>query len=323
MQVTLVAGEQNNQSRSQSRVPLQPGWNTLRLDLVEAAERLPLDEVREIRFSLPNVSEPVAVVFDDLLLADNRADLIGSSQDAASGLYVQQQGRHWNIGVAGRFELSFANGQIVRWFDLANDPHRLENLLDDMVLGPTPVVLPWESSSENGASPPNSDFAGLGERVAAHQSLLEANALRAMVECTWRFAGADLAANSDTPFHRWVYTVMADGRVYVHLRYATQTPTWKPDAMGLVASRRLTGSEVRREQSGDSWDYSCVTEQGGPAPGLLVVGETSADRWRSRTVGGKRAYLLIEPAELERPVAHWSGLLCLWPGIIVSHHSRR
>ena len=109
-----------------SSIPLQPGWNLVRLDLAEVGESIPLDNVRRMRLSVSGLENPVDLHLDDILLTAYRQDVFGDSGDREGNLYVQRVGRHWRIGAGGQFELAFANGQIVAWYNLAADPNEVD-----------------------------------------------------------------------------------------------------------------------------------------------------------------------------------------------------
>ncbi|MEK7731570.1 MAG: hypothetical protein AAB363_06905, partial [Planctomycetota bacterium] len=141
LDVVMASGPPEQRVSAQSSIALQRGWNGIRIDLAEVAEQIPLDDVREIRLAVAGVSKPAQVRLDDILLTGNRVDLVGDSRSSNGALYVQQVGRRWNIGAGGRFELTFANGQITNGYNLAADPNRLRNLVQGTTLGPSPVVV--------------------------------------------------------------------------------------------------------------------------------------------------------------------------------------
>ncbi|MFQ5492044.1 MAG: hypothetical protein ACE5GE_15110, partial [Phycisphaerae bacterium] len=232
LNVTIQGGPARASAQVTARIRLHRGWNVLRLDLADAADRIPIDDVRQVRFTLPAVDKPTSLRFDDLVLVDNRQNVFGDPQDPNQNLYIQQQGRRWNIGVAGRYELGFANGQIVHWYDLGADPHRLSNLVEPGVLGPSPVVLP----GIDGQPGPADGFAELGDTVVAHQQVLEANNVRIVVVCTLYFISSGLTPDENSPFQRWVYTLLSTGQVYTDFTATTRRGSWQPEDIGLVVS---------------------------------------------------------------------------------------
>ncbi len=238
LEVAITGGPKSHSSKVYARIKLEQGWNVLRLDLSEAATRVPLDDVREMRFSLPLVEELTTLAFDDLILADNQENLFGEPDDVNEGLYIQKRGRRWHIGAAGRFEIGFANAQIVHWYDLRTDPSRLNNLLGRCVLGPTPVVLP-PSGNPNSSTPP--DFSSLGGTVIAHQEVTEASSARIVVVCTLWFTDGGDDPKLQGPYQRWSYTILPTGQIYVQLTCTTSVDAWAPENIGLVVSRADNG----------------------------------------------------------------------------------
>ncbi|MCH7702954.1 MAG: hypothetical protein IID37_14825, partial [Planctomycetes bacterium] len=126
LELSIVAG---STKPMHTLLPLHAGWNVIRLDLHEVGESIPLDSVRALRWSVVDADRPIELRFDDIILADNREEVMGSSTGDDGKLYLQRDGRRWRIGAAGRFELGFANGQIVAWYDLESDPNRLRTLV--------------------------------------------------------------------------------------------------------------------------------------------------------------------------------------------------
>ncbi|MEK7731498.1 MAG: hypothetical protein AAB363_06530, partial [Planctomycetota bacterium] len=227
---------------AQSSIALQRGWNGMRIDLAEVDEKISLDDVREIRLAVSGVSKPVELRFDDILLTGNRVDLLGDSRNTTGALYVQQAGRRWNVGAGGRFELTFANGQITSWYNLAADPNRVRNLVRGTTLGPSPVVV-GASGAELG------DFSVLGKSVVARQRIVELNAVRAVVASEWRFVDDPDASLNDRPFQRWVYTVYPSGQVFVAVEATGMTKSWTPPGLGLAVTVASSAADEWRIQT--------------------------------------------------------------------------
>ncbi len=229
LELIVGAGPAEKRLSAQSALPLQRGWNTLRIDLAEVGEKIPLDDVRELKFAVSGVSKPVEVRFDDLLLTGNRVELLGDSRNTSGELYVQQVGRRWNVGAGGRFELTFAGGQIIHWYNLAADPNRVRDLVRGTALGPSPVV-PGENESEWG------DFSALGKKIVARQRIVEMNAVRAVVTGEWRFVDDEAGSVEGRPFQRWVYTVYPTGQLFVTVEATGRTKSWTPPGLGLAVT---------------------------------------------------------------------------------------
>lgn len=226
--VQVAAGSSATRLSVESSVPLKEGWNVLRLDLEEIAEHLPLDDMQEIRMSVGGVDHLVRLQLDDIILTGNRRDLFGDSGNTEGRLYLQQVGRRWRVGAGGRFELTFANGQIVAWYNLANDPNRLQNLVQGTTLGPNPLVLTESDTSE---SPPEAT-----QSVVVHPQVLEVNSVRVVIASEWRRAD-DLEASLDQPpIRRWVYTIYPTGQVYVQVEYSISTLPRSDGRTGLAVT---------------------------------------------------------------------------------------
>jgi len=323
VQLSLDAGPDGRASHVHSRIVLARGWNLLRLDLAEAAESIPLDDVRAVRVSLPEADGPTDLTIDDLILADNREDLFGSADDPDQGLYVQRQGRRWNIGAAGRFELSFANGQIVRWSDLGSDPNRLRNLVAGTVLGPSPVVVP--DFVEEPATQPATDFADLGAAVVARQRLIEASTLRVVVEADWSFTASEASPPEQIPSQQWTYTLYRDGRVYVRTECVAGAEQWRPPGLGVAVScaeteplealahsaAGLDGDERLRHVT---YGYADSASPNGACMLVIMYDSRRAPRMEVvRQLERHRLSLLASGGEMTSGAQTWSSLLRVWP----------
>ncbi|MFH0983250.1 MAG: hypothetical protein V2A79_17160 [Planctomycetota bacterium] len=235
LRLSVASGEGKLRSIADSSIPLQAGWNLLRLDLADAMEHVALDDIRELRWSLPEISRPTLLLIDDVILANNQIDLFGDSRTENGRLYLRRRGRRWDIGAGGRFELGLTNGQIRYWYDVAEDRLRVRNLVEGTVLGPTVVSL---TGGEDFAVPVVESFPVWGDRVVTRQRLLEASPTRMVVACQWDFVPPREAATTDLPRQQWTYTIYPTGEVYVHLECSTETQGWAAGNLGLAVSRR-------------------------------------------------------------------------------------
>jgi hypothetical protein len=290
LDVTIGSGPAEQRVSAQSSMALQRGWNGLRIDLAEVGEQVPLDDVREVRLAVSGVSKPVELRFDDILLTGNRVDLVGDSRASTGALYVQQVGRRWNVGAGGRFELTFANGQITNGYNLAADPNRLRNLVQGTTLGPSPVVM-------GGSGPEVGDFSPLGKSVVARQRIVEMNAVRAVVASEWRFVDDPDAPLEGRPFQRWVYTVYPSGQVFVAVEATAATKSWSPPGLGLAVT---LASPVD-----DPWQTQIATAGDGAEQPSTPVYATARSRPRDTLLlymvhpagGGSR---IVEQADAHR-----------------------
>ena len=156
-----------------SSTKLEAGWNLARIDLAGVGERVPLRDVREIGLTVAGAPGPVTLLLDDIILTANRKTLLGDPDDPAGGLYALRVGRQWKIGARrpGRFELTFANGQIVGWYNLDADPNRRRNLVWGTALGPA-LVTP--------------DGLGVDRAVSVKSEIVELSEVRAVISSEWR-----------------------------------------------------------------------------------------------------------------------------------------
>lgn len=240
MLVATSGGRGEDRATAQTRVRLDQGWNIVRLDLADVGRHVPLDDLREIRISLIGDSNPSTVFIDDLVLASNRADLMGDSGNTEGKLYVRQAGRHWYVGAGGRFEIGFANGQIVAWYDLINDPFRRRNIVGDSVLGPTPLLFSFDGSEALSAAPP-------GTPVEVHPRIIEANTMRVVLTCDWRIAGVDGVLRDTLPIYGWTFTIYATGQVFASVSHRTdgaQRDANAPPRVALATSLAVLSADA-------------------------------------------------------------------------------
>ncbi|MBN1510661.1 MAG: hypothetical protein JXB13_01480 [Phycisphaerae bacterium] len=324
VEVGIVAESNGRQGVVEALLPLQPGWNLVRLDLGEVAEHLPLDDITEIRWSAPSATGLVEWMLDDVILANNTADLFGRSDGPNGELFVRRRGRRWSVGAAGRFELGFGGGQIVQWYDLAGDPNRLNNLVANTILGPSPVVMPADEFSESPGG--TSDFVELGETVIARQQVSEVSPVRVVVATEWRFArrGASEAAEQQ-PFQQWTYTIYPSGSVYCHLRCTTADGDWRPDDIGLAVSRAERGdleffghppAQLQDEGRLRHVCFASIRRSDSVGASLLFAMHDARraprlDFFREAEAG--RVTLVASGGRVHYDADEWSALLCVWP----------
>lgn len=224
----LGAGRGDEQHSVFTQIPLAKGWNTARIDLAELEGSAPLDDMRELRLSVAGARKPIAVRIDDVLLTRSRTDLLGDSSNTQGGLYVQQVASHWNIGAGGRFELTFMNGQVTRWYNLAVDPHRIRNLVEGTTLGPTPVTInPTTGEQALLVSP--------GAQVRVDQRLTEMSPVRVVVAVDW-FGSAQGGGAKTEPLVSFQYVIYPTGQVYTRSKLAASVAQAGDAPVGLMIS---------------------------------------------------------------------------------------
>jgi len=228
MSLSLAAGEGDKAGTVETQIPLDRGWNAVKLDLAEVGEKIPLDDIRQIKLALAVEDWPATVHIDDVVLAGNRVDLLGDAGATDGSLYVQIAGRRWRVGAGGKFELVFSGGQVVGWYNTAADPYRLRNLVEDTVLGPAPHAF--------GSNMAHGGFMALGQAVSVHPRILEMSPVRVVVETEWRFLESLGAPTAGRPFQRWTYTIYPTGHVYANVTCTARTTSWHPPRLGLVTS---------------------------------------------------------------------------------------
>jgi hypothetical protein len=216
------------------------------------------------------LDKPANLYIDDLILTGNRADLFGNSRNTAGELYVQRAGRRWNIGAGGRFELTFANGQIVRWHNLAQDPYRLRNLVEGTTLGPSPMPVDASGTGEGGSE-------DLGKTVRTRARITEMNVVRAVITCEWRFVDDPNSPIDDRPFQRWVYTVYPTGQVYVAVESTAKAESRPATQLGLaatVSTKADDGMQIHASSaSGQHSTYGTARSESADALLLYALGE--------------------------------------------------
>ena len=332
LQLSLASGQGRLRSIADSRTPLRPGWNLLRLDLADAAEHVALDDIRELRWSLPAISRTTVLLLDDIILTNNQADMFGDSSADDGGLYVRRRGRRWDLGAAGRFELGLTNGQIKYWYDLTKDRLRVRNLVEGTVLGPNVVAL---TGHDDAGVVALDTFPAWGERIVARQRLLEATATRIVAECTWDFLPFEGDATADMPRQSWTYTLYPSGDLYIHIDCTTETATWTADRVGLAVSRReCENTDLvchSTSQLGDTGrllhvPYAWLRDGDSGGPGLLFAvhdGRSTPLMVCLRSPTLSRVTAVAYGGETRKPAQRWDSMLALGtPGAVGQPASR-
>ena len=283
LQLSLAGGWGESRAVSATTLALKRGWNPIELDLAQPGERVPLDDIREIRLRSPNADAVLEFRIDDILLAGNVVSLLGDPRDTDGGMYVQRQGHHWNVGSGGQFELTFANGQIVAWFDLVNDPDRLGNLVRNTVLGPSPAwtVRSDGSRPADGEAKPTKSIT-----FSTRQRLVEMSPVRVVVECMLYASQGFGADDSTEAIRHLTYTVYPTGQIYARIRHSTASAKGLGPASAMVVSvggkpgwkdhAAVAGAANGGDQSGAP-TYATVC-QTSPRGAQLVFALPPADR---------------------------------------------
>lgn len=270
---SIRSGKQNPLTYEHPRIFLKTGWNRIRVDLAEVAERVYLGDIREMQFWCDPLDTPIDLYLDDLILTDNTRDLLVPAHPRPGDLSVRSQGRRLVVTAHERFQLVFNRGQIRQWFDLGSDPQRLHNLAGGGVIGPIPVLIQGDHSEQVALDNP-APWNKLGPLVETYQTVIDTSALRVVVHGEWRFGTATGTTDESSPFHRWVYSIYRDGDVYVECTGAVPGDDGTPAEVGMA-----------------------VTCDG--ASGFTRV--LAEDRRSSVHPGGDPGFVLFAQAEANRP----------------------
>ena len=328
---------------ARANLRLQAGWNVLRIDLADVAERIDLSDVRQVRLSAAGIDRPVELYLDNLVLADNTRAVFGTPDGPPGSLYVLHQGRRLHVGSVERFELVFSGGRIRRWYDTSGDAMRIANLVGDGPLGPSLVIVPAQRTRGTPAVGLDDlhQWAALGPLVTNRQGLLEANHQRVMVVVERTFSrppasqpaeaphparpGADPPPSPERHVHRWQYTIRRTGHMAVRVEADVEAERFTPADIGLVV---CTARDVRFEALhhpanlpgvGPAEQKLCFALHRRKAPGrsdLLAV--------LSRPTMGPRLANLITPddprvgsvfygGQHDGPVRRWVLMMTVWP----------
>ncbi len=256
---SVVSGTHRPLVYHHRRIFLEAGWNEVQVDLGDMMDALDLGDVREIHFGCDPLDTPTDLYLDDVMLVEQTENLYAADPEAEGALYVVRRGQRLAVGARRQFELVFARGRIRQWFDLARDPGRTCNLVGAGALGPEPAML----GRGRYATPLDEDREGsVAASVEVRQTLVEANPLRATV------LGEQLLAESrendkPSPYQRWMYTVYADGRVFVECGGVVDDPMLEFTDLGMVFCVDDGLGFERRIIEGQSGDRPFDPQRGG------------------------------------------------------------
>ncbi|MBN1489938.1 MAG: hypothetical protein JXA69_08480 [Phycisphaerae bacterium] len=314
------SGPEKTVEYARDGIVLREGWNLIRIDIGDMAQRIDIADVRQLRFGFTELDRPIELYVDDMVLADNASDVFGSRTSQPGDLYVRVEGRRFRVGVVERFELVFARGRIVEWYDLGSDPDRVRNLTGGGPLGPTPVMLGLAADGslqidERGG------WERLGPAAESMQRLVETSPVRVVLWGEWRFGTPDAvtAAEAEGPFHRWVYTIYPTGKVCLEFAGTlAATGTAVREVGYLVSCADGEGFEPLGpgpQTDGEALSYVlfCRDEPGGPD--LLYAFQRAATAPKARAVrhdADPRLGMLFHGGPADA-VAVWSAMFNVWP----------
>lgn len=321
LEFTIESGERDPLHWSRT-IHARPGWNLQRIDLGTVGEWIDLANVRALSWRAPQLSAPLEIYLDDLIVADNTAHVLGE-QAVEGQMYVLTRGRRIVVGTRGRFELAFADGQLVTWH--AGDE---QNLVDPDGLGPWPVPLPpnWTASAVAIAYDDPRHFAEWGPIVAASQRVVEATPFRVVIAGRWLFTPAppDTPDAAETepagPGHAWQYTIYPSGAMFVSVRSEALDAGWPSPAVGYAL-----GLDGRRgfkyiappaaEAHAEPPQYALLARPGSGRADLLWVWPAAVGLGRTRSFGSAddRRLAIVTGHTAARPVVTTAHLLRIWP----------
>jgi hypothetical protein len=300
-----------------------PGWNLIRLDLATAGEWINLGDVRALAWRAPEISAPIDVYLDDLIIADNTQHVLGERAGPGE-LYVFTSGRRITAGVRERFELSFADGQIVAWRSGSED-----NLADPDGLGPWPIPLgaDWsDAQSPAIAYDAPGLFASWGSSVVAAQSIVEATSFRVVISGRWRFVSGDgphePVPETEAPGHAWQYVIYPGGAVYVSVASTPPPSGWGASRVGYAVAldgrRGFQLVDGRPDGAGVGLSYLLLARAGGRRADLLWSwprGQGFGARRELASADERRLAVILGDIEAASFI-QTTHLLRLWPADI-------
>jgi hypothetical protein len=251
-------------------LPLQKGWNLVRIDLADVARQANIADVRQIRMTVKAAAWPFTFYLDDLILADNTATVYGDPEGGEGDLYVLKKGRRFHVGAARRFELVFAHGMLAGWHDLSDGADKTVDLAGTGPAGPALTALD-DTGAPLGAVGIES-WAPLGKSVQTHLQVIETNTL--CVTGTGTIRRAEGAADSvETPTAQtasppraaapagsqptgaqaagdlleqtYLYTIRRDGRVFIDIQAHVSSQRFAPAGVGLAVTNLHSAFEAR------------------------------------------------------------------------------
>jgi len=304
------------------RLFAKPGWHLYRFDLSEIGEAIDLADVRILRWWAPEITAPVDLFLDDLILADNTRYLL--DETAADGeLYLVTRGRRIHVGARGRFDLAFCDGVIVAWH--ADDD---QNLTVRSGLGPWSVPLPQDWNLRQ-ANPVVYDdpalFASWGAHVTATQRLVETSGFRVVIEGIWRFLPPPGALGTTrgaamAPEHLWRYVIYPSGQVYVRVTSHARDAGWRAPRLGYAVAldgRRGFASVAPEPAYGEKSgaNFVLLSQPGRDRPDLLwCLHKPEAAERRLELVSADERRIAVTVGDIEpADTADTAHLLRFWP----------
>lgn len=321
LEFTIESGERDPLRWSRT-IHARPGWSLQRIDLGTVGAWIDLANIRALSWQATELGAPFDIYLDDLIITDNTVHVLGE-QATEGEMYVLTRGRRIVVGTRGRFELAFADGQLVTWH--AGDE---QNLVDPDGLGPWPIPLPpnWTAPGVAVAYDDPRHFAEWGPIVAASQRVVEATPFRVVIAGRWRFTSTppdtpDAAQlEPASPGHAWQYTIYPSGAMFVNVRSEALEAGWPGTAVGYAL-----GLDGRRgfkyiappaaEAHAQPPRYALLARPGSGRADLLWVWPEAVELGDTRSFASAddRRLAVIAGDTAARPVVTTAHLLRIWP----------
>lgn len=279
---------------------IQPGWNVVRIDLADAGDRIELDDVRRIEWSLAGGASEAELFFDDILLTNNRQNIAGSG--AAEGeLFVYRRGDALHIASLNRFDVAIRNGVIVRCGAAEG-----VNLAAGDGLGPWPVVRAFDADAGDPVKVIPAENTPFSRDSTATEQILESAPARVVVEYQRPLVGGDGAV-------RTRYVFYPNGRVYFRIH-------WPGDAAGAARGLALEAADaaglgaVRGDSSaGGRGTFVLFTRRAAQQHDVLWAPSDPALAASAATQRRGEAGVIGVVAPWPESADEVAGLLVVWP----------
>ncbi len=306
-------------------ISISKGWNLCRLDLETVGDTIDLGNVRAVGWRAPQLTAPVDLYFDDVILADNTKQIVGETA-GPDELHVFTRGRRIHVAARDRFELGFADGVLTSWQDAGH-----ENLVDVEGLGPWPIPLQADWATRTDAAVTYDDpqlFRGWGSAAAATQRIVEVSTRRVVIEGQWRFENAAAPPSSQPaatgqPSHTWRYVIYPSGCIYVDVTSRAPDSGWGAPrvgyAVGLDARRDFRAIAPRQSTSGANRpQFSLLARTGRNQGDLLWTWPKDRALPRERefvSADDRRLAVIVGDVDAD-PLVETTHLLRVWPSDI-------
>jgi len=198
LQITLATDEA---SWTSHRTLVQPGWNTVLIDIQRLKE---LDgfnarKVRAIRLAFAEAAGPVFFNLDDVMLIDNRREIAGLPE----GMALRKSGLDYTLTLPTRR----------RPVEISQSPDGLWRLAADQA-----ELSVFRSVEQMGRAARPDPLEALGPRRVGRVEVLEANAVRLRIANTWYFpTRAGEWASMAVRRVAWEHTFYGDGSWVTHV----------------------------------------------------------------------------------------------------------